>query len=129
MIPGDPCNGPNHGNMEALPVGQRHWVKGYCISVTQQIPGQADAHMTFCSADCLCDWHGAHAAFAVDQAEQTEDFEIPGTFTLAWITPPSTMIRAYEDWDAFTAQIAEYQQRILKQIEAREGGWVRPFDA
>jgi hypothetical protein len=128
MIVGDPCIGPNHGNEHALPVGQRHWVKGYCVSLTQSVPGQADSHMIFCSADCLCDWHGAHAAFAYDQMDKP-DFEIPGRFTLAWITPPSTMVRTYDDWDALTDQIGEYQARIMKQIEAREGGWVRPYEA
>jgi hypothetical protein len=127
MMADDPCIGPNHGNAYALPQGHRHWVKGYCLSITQQVEGQAPSHMIFCSADCMCDWHGAHAAFAHDQAERVEDFEIPGRFTLVWITPPSTMFRVYEDWDGLTAQVGEYQQKILKQVEAAEGGWQRPF--
>lgn len=128
MIMGDPCHGPNHGNPDALPVGQRQWVKGYTVSITQSIDGQPDSHMVFCSADCMCDWHGAHAAYAQDRADNP-DFEIPGRFTLVWITPPSTMVRVYDGWDGLTAQVGEYQQRILKQIEAAEGGWVRPFNA
>ena len=125
---GDPCFGPNHGNMDALPYGQRRWVKGYCISLTQQVEDQADSHMVFCSADCLCDWHGTHAAFAVDESERNPDFAIPGRFILCWITPTSTMIRTYEDWDGLTRQIGEYQTRMLKVIEAREGGWMKPYE-
>lgn len=131
VIEGDPCSGPNHMNPNALPIGQRHWVKGYTVSITQQVEGDRSSYMVFCSADCMCDWHGAYAAYAQDRAH-LPDFEIPGRFHLVWVTPLSTLSRTYDDWDGLTSQVGEYQTRILKMQEAQEqraASWQKPYEA
>ena len=118
--PNDPCYGPQHNVEGALPLGRRVWTKGYCLSVVQVIPGENDTNIIFCSADCLCDWHGAYAAYEADCAD-LPDFEIPGAFVLTWITPASTLVRSYETWGDLTEQVGEYQRRILALIEERGG--------
>lgn len=125
VVTSGPCQGPNHGNTEALPKGTRLWIAGHLLSLTQAIPGQSDAHILFCSADCLCDWHGARQAFAVDQADNPE-FAIPGFFRLIWCSPTGSTVGHYSDWDALTEQIGTYQQRALKLRDAAERASFRP---
>lgn len=118
----DPCAGPNHGNSEALPRGPRTWANGNCISLTQRIE-DISSQMTFCSPDCMCDWHGAAVAYERDCIEGGfPDFEVPGSFTLVWIVPNSTTIGRFPDFAALTAKIGDYQRRALERLDAREAG-------
>lgn len=125
IVTAGPCQGPNHGNTEALPKGTRLWIAGHLLSLTQYTDRTADSHIVFCSADCLCDWHGAHAAFAVDQAENPE-FEIPGSFRLIWCSPAASTVAMYSDWDALTEQIGVYQKQVLKLADAAERASFHP---
>jgi len=116
--PVDPCAGPNHGNDAALPRGHRQWAKGHCLSLTQEIKEEGLASQaTFCSPDCMCDWHGAFAAHERDMQDAGEDFSIPGTFVLVWIVPESTTIGKYATFDDLTAKIGDYQQRLMARID------------
>lgn len=133
MHMGDPCAGPNHGNAQALPRGRRQWTMGHLLTLTQEVTGQPGSHLVFCSPECMCDWHGQHAAFSIDN-QQNEEFGIPGSFRLIWCSPVSSTVGFYADWDELTAHIGQYQQRLLKfqdQAEARasQETFQPPFDA
>ena len=126
IVTAGPCQGPNHGNTDALPKGHRLWVAGHLLSLTQYIPDHtAPAQSLFCSAACLCDWHGAYAALAIDNAENPE-FEIPGSFRLIWCSPAESTVGHYPDWDSLTEQIGVYQQRALKLQDAAERASFHP---
>lgn len=117
MIPGDPCIGPNHGKPNALPTGNRYWVAGHCLSLTQEVPERGWAsQMIFCGSDCLCDWHGGLAATEQNFIAKGGDFEIEGHFTLVWITPAATSIGKYERFSDLTEKIAEFQMQMIDML-------------
>jgi hypothetical protein len=129
VVTAGPCQGPNHGNPSALPLGNRMWHAGHLLSLTQRVAPGDSRHMLFCSPDCLCDWHGAHAALAVDNADNPA-FEILGSFRLIWCSPPASSVGDYDDWEALTEEIGGYQQRLLKLQDASErANFRKPYEA
>lgn len=126
IVTAGPCQGPNHGNTEALPQGDRLWRAGHLLSLTQYIPDTPEAQSVFCSAACLCDWHGVREAYAVDQAVANPEFEYPGAFRLIWCSPAQSTVGMYSSWASLTEQIGEYQQRALKLMDAAERASFRP---
>ena len=111
------CCGPNHGLPDVLPVGERRWQAGHCMSLTQIDP-EADhrGYLLFCSAHCLCDWHGGVSAKVQDMRAEHPDMPtvVGGSFTLVWIGLFQTTVGQYDTWEELGEQIADYQKRAME---------------